>query len=339
MVGSILKYLVVRVIVSFCFCFVSIGFLDLVYGQNLDSSQDKSEKLRIHDEYESAGGESISFGGAGASIVSRGASIKINPAGLSSGRIYAVEGGYHIPTFGEDFYQIGIVDNKTSSIAAGFMYTDFKKNVYKRLESEEEDTPVKRRFSLAFASAFNEVISLGVGANYTMGVRIEKINEDGSLEYEKDKGITAANLGTLINIGSNFKIGISAENLFASSMKEYNPKFYRFGTSYLIDSSSLKAEFNLDYRGRQRLSYEKELDSSLKSLEHMVFVGSSVTAYDILKLMLSYGRAISEDRTSLGFGLSLIKNDTFISLGCLYPYFNVKKKMHSSVSLSYAVVL
>ena len=294
---------------------------------------------RVYDEYETRGGESNAFGGAGASIVSKIASIRINPAGLATGRVYSIEAGYHKPSFGDDFYQIGIVDNKTSSVAAGFLYTDFRKSVYKRLESSD-DAPVKRRFSLGLATALNEVVAFGVGANYTMAVSVEGLNEDGTIKYERKKGITAVNPGVLVKIGSSVKLGLSAENLFRKSLKDYNPRFYRFGSSYLLDAGNIQFEFNLDYRGRERILEEKLIDKSLGSLEHMVFVGTSITSYEIVKLMLSYGKAVkNDDRTSLGFGLSLKKNDSYISVSCLYPYFNFKKQMHTSVHLSYAVVI
>ena len=317
---------------------VGIIFIGIV-GDQLRAQDDEIE-ARIYDEYETSGGESNAFAGSGASIVSKIASIKINPAGLSTGRVYSIEGGYHKPSYGDDFYQIGIVDNKTSSVAAGFLYTDFRKSVQKRL-LKEDDAPVKRRFSLGLATSLNEVVSFGIGANYTTAISDVSMDDNGELEFERENGITAANVGLLVKIGQSVKLGLSAENLFhKSSMKDFNPRFYRFGSSYLLDAGSIQLEFNLDYRGRERIEKEKILDSSLGTLEHMVFVGTSITSYEIIKIMASYGRAVRNDkRSSLGFGISLKKNDSYISASCLYPYLNVDKKTHTSITLSYAVVI
>ena len=292
------------------------------------------DTAKVYDELETSGGESNAFGGTGASIVSGIAAVRINPAGLTNGRVYSLDVGYHRPAVGGDFYQIGIVDNKTSGIAAGFSYIGFKDGVETRL-NEGADTPATKRFYLGFALKLNEIFSVGVGANYTGAVQ-RIVNQDTSISFEKQRSITALNVGALLELGA-LKLGLSAENVFkkGSRLEEINPLFYRFGSSYTFGENDLVLEVNLDYRGREAISKVEGMDKP----EHIVFAGVSLVSFEIIKLMASYGQQVGEDRSLLGYGLSLMKNNSYVSASCLYPYFNKDKDKHFSLSLSYSVVI
>ena len=81
-------------------------------------AQSKEKRSFLPAEYESDGGHSLGFGHGGVAAVSGQSSVKANPAMLPLEKHYRVSAGYHWPVFGREYYQAGVVDSVTSSIAS-----------------------------------------------------------------------------------------------------------------------------------------------------------------------------------------------------------------------------
>ncbi|MEI6399609.1 MAG: hypothetical protein WCO71_12645 [Pseudomonadota bacterium] len=106
------------------FCVGTVLILTLLPGRVLYAGAPA-----VPEEYESTGGQSLAFGGSVATGLGGASAIRANPALMALEKEYSINGAYHWPTAGRDFYQVGVVDGKTSPIAAGFTYTGAQDNI------------------------------------------------------------------------------------------------------------------------------------------------------------------------------------------------------------------
>ena len=126
------------------------------------------ENLRVPDEYESTGGHIGGFSNGGVAAVGGVTAVRANPAMLSEDKEYTVSMGYHWPSGGREFYQAGVVDSKTSPVAAGVSYTGFNDEYDYSQDSSvevESDSPIMKRAALAMSQSFG-AFSAGLGGGY-----------------------------------------------------------------------------------------------------------------------------------------------------------------------------
>lgn len=308
-------------------------------------ADDKSPDRRIPDEFETVGGHSLALSGGGIAALGGVSSIKTNPGMLPLEPQYTVGAGYNWPSMGRDFYQVGVVDSVTGDIAAGLIATGFNDDFDKEEPLDKEDgrdSNVEKRFTLAFAKAFNK-LSLGISGQYVVGY--EK-NED-SLDYKTKKGTTLG-IGVAGFITKQLRFGASVENLTNRKMKDFAPQTIRVGLAYLLFSGNLS--FHIDYRERERISYiegdlsDQEgislLSYSAKDIkgyddpERMVYSSFSARIYNMLRLLGCYGYSLGDDdRQSLSGGIGLVHQRFSLSYSVMKPYLDYSE-LHNAINLN-----
>ena len=297
----------------------------------------KSEEYpgRIPDEMESDGGHVLGTGMGGMSAISGQNSVKSNPAMLVFEKQYQLSAGYHWPSFGREFYQAGIVDSKTSSIAAGVTYTsfmdEFKTDEPIPIEKRQQhyyDSPLKNRISLGFGQAFS---------NFAAGLGVQVINR---VENEKDakRGVTFGfGLAALLNPALRF--GLSVENAGNKKVRDIAPLTYRGGLAYTLLNGNLTA--HLDYRQRQRVKQELlivaddyllEFDGK-SGFERLGILSFSVRIQDLLRVLGGYGIEIGGRRSTLSGGLALVNQSFSLSYLLSKPYLD-EEPIHQAVNLA-----
>lgn len=280
----------------------------------------------VPEEYETTGGHSLAFGGSVATAIGGMSAIRSNPALLALEKEYSLNGNYHWPSSGRDFYQLGVIDGKTSPLAAGVMYTGAMDNYQGVVDQTNEestlrlskDSPMVRRASAALAAPLGRMY-LGFSAGYTEARPPSETFVDNRVK--NTKGFTVG-FGLAAHVTPEIRLGFSAENLANKKVNYVAPTFYRAGASYFVgDVISL----HLDFRRREGVSmYEGQLPAfaleqegqkmNANSDETLVSVSSSVKVYDLLRFVVSSGQTrVGDDaKTRFGGGFSLInKNFNF----------------------------
>ncbi len=314
-------------------------------------------KASVPEEYLSTGGHSLAFGGSVASGMGGASAIRANPALLSIEKEYTVNGAYHWPVAGRDFYQLGVVDGKTSAVAAGFSYTgalDQYQGIaggndpsYQGQQSRidlSQDTPVIRRASLAFSVPIGQIYA-GFGGGYVEArPPAETFSDDAT---QKIKGFTMG-AGLAAQLSPALRIGLAAENLANKKVQYAAPTIYRAGISYFLGDT---ASFHGDLRRRQAVSLYEGRASSLSletgmnddasvSSEDLFNVSASVKIYDLLRLVASAGQAKDglESRQQVAGGVSLINQKFSFSYQAMRP--NVAlETVHHALSLGIEVAM
>lgn len=294
---------------------------------------DDSIDRRIPDEYESVGGHALGLGNSGVAALGGPSAVRMNPGLLPLEPQYSVSLGYHWPTFGRDFYQGGVVDSVTSSVAAGVMYTGFNDTFEGNRWAGERDAQTEKRLSLAVAKAFRKV-ALGLNGQWINGF------EDAGMTSEHRKGATFG-FGVAGLFTEKVRFGASVENLGNDNVAMIAPQTSRVGFALLMLGGDFST--HLDYRQRQRIpSIEgaapqigvEPRDVGFQKSEKMVIGSFSARFYDVLRLLGSYGQAISEDkRQSLSGGVGLVHQNFSLSYDVSRPYLS-EKKVHHAVNLN-----
>ena len=306
----------------------------------------------VPEEFENTGGHSLAFGGSVASAIGGMSAIRSNPALLALEKEYSVNGSYHWPVAGRDFYQLGIIDGKTSPLAAGVIYTSAldqyqglaSKPLDEGLFSLSKDTPIVRRASMALAIPLGRMY-MGFTSSYIEARPPEEVFLDSNVKNAK--GFTIG-FGAAAHLTPSIRVGISAENLANKKMAYSAPTFYRAGASYFAGDI---ASVHLDYRRRQSVPlYEGKTpdialtdDGANKSSigdETFINVSSSIKVYDLLRLVLASGQTKSGDtlRTRMAGGLSLINRNFNFSYQVLK--FDVSSElMQHSLALGFDVAI
>lgn len=309
----------------------------------------------VPEEYESTGGQSLAFGGSVVSGIAGASAIRANPALLAVEKEYTVNGSYHWPTAGRDYYQLGVVDGKTSSVAAGFTYTGAMDN-YQGISSSKlqqspssspglsKDTPIQRRAGLAFALPLGKLF-VGAGASYVEArPPAESLTEEDSA---KVKAFTTG-FGLAGYLTPALRFGISAENLANRKIQYAAPTFYRAGASYFFGEV---ASVHLDYRRREAVSLYEGLapsftmasESSANSAtgaESLLNASASVKVYDLLRLVAATGQTRSEGHsaTRIAGGLALVNRKFNFSYQALRPDLTAEA-VHHALSLGLDVAM
>lgn len=323
------------------------------YGVVCDFNAYAADKSpAIPEEFEATGGHSLAFGGSVATAIGGVSAIRSNPALIALEKEYSLNGSYSWPAAGRDFYQLGVIDGKTSSMAAGVLYTSALDD-YQGFEAASsggqslslpKDSPIVRRASMAIAMPVGRIY-VGLTSSYIEAHRPEEIFLDN--RAKSNKGFTAG-FGAAAHISPAIRIGISAENLANKKMNYVAPTFYRAGASYF---ASDVASFHVDYRLRQKVSiYEGEepaisltspdTESSSVGDESLINLSSSIKVYDLLRLVLASGQSKNGDssKTRVAGGLSLVNRNFNFSYQVL-KYDVSAESMQQSLALGFEVAI
>lgn len=321
----------------FSLILLGLGFSFPSYAKNQEPPG------KVPDEYESDGGHMTGFSNGGTSAVSGISSVKTNPAMLVFEKKYQLAGGYHWPSVGRDFYQVGVIDSQTSSVAAGFTFTSFREKYKSFADAEDQgertqslyDSPVSSRLSIALAQAFSKM-SAGLGVQFVNGFRV-----DGS-ETKKVRGVTlGAGLAGLLT--PSLRIGVSAENIANRQVSNLAPLVYRAGGAYTMYGGNVT--LHLDYRHRERVTSERLIIDSASSelvtgpfdvFEKMAIFSFSTRIQDLIRIMGGYGRELTGTRSIISGGVALINRSFSLSYLISKPYLK-NSNLHQAVNLELQV--
>ncbi len=346
--------------------FVLIGLSLFTFGISTSViAQSKGEKplAYLPDEFESTAGHTLALANTGVAAMSDISAVRLNPAMIGLEKQYTVSGAYHWPMEGREFYQVGVVDSRTSSVSAGLNYTGFSEDYQltdKRLQEEEaslSDSPIKRRVVLAFAQRFNSAL-VGINGQYLEAFSLKEFQE------KKVRG-TGLGLGIAFFLTPSLRCGASAENLANKKIEDYAPKTYRAGLAYLIPSVSLS--LHVDYRYRERVPQEfpEKLDEMTAILlkqsettimpdqsrsepeeegvkhdpEQMATASFSLGFQNILRFLGAYGQSVDKNdkRRAIAGGIAVVGGKFSLSYAVMEPYADRTTSSHQSVNLNVLV--
>ncbi len=301
------------------------------------------EVRQIPDEYETTSGHGVAMNNAGYAANDADSAIRANPALLSMTKEYTVSAGYHWPVVGRDYFQAGIVDSKTSSVAAGVSYTGFTDNYQYVVPGDKTpasayDSPIIRRGAVAASQNFGSM-SIGVGATYVEANSL-KFSPEWQDGQKKVKGV-GLNMGVATVLSSEVSLGGSVENASNRKIANYVPKTYHAGVAYHM-SNALTGY--LDARQRDRVP-EFEADQSvdlddpkaeskiLNNPERMVIASFVGQVQEYLRLIGSYAQSTTDDRRSLAGGIAVMSKNFSLSYTASRPYMK-QSGSHQAVALS-----
>lgn len=328
-------------------CFFKIPFFIVFMISSLVSLTLYAEVIRIApEEYETSGAMTVGRGGGGAANASGVSAVRQNPALLSVKKEYTLEGGFHWPIGGREFFQAGVVDSKTSTVAAGFLYTGFV-DEYK-IASERSlwfDSPVKRRFALALSYPIARV-ALGVSSQYVEGHALN-FNDDGQLQTIKGWTVGA---GAATSISDQLKIGASLENAANKKVQEFAPTVLRIGGLYTWTEA---LGLGLDYKRRQRvarfegrpLSFDTISVDQIPELvaEQMVVGTLNFQAHEHLLFVAGYGQALHDKefktREVLSAGISIMGKGAALIYTLAQPQRQRSASLHHALQLNIGVAM
>lgn len=289
----------------------------------------------IPDEYTSLGGHALGLNEGGMAALSGPSAVRANPAMLSLERLYSIEGSWHWPSRGREFYDVGVVDSKTSSMAAGFVYHGYREKYRADGPDAEGDSPISARMALGLSQTFN-VIAVGIGGEYVE-----------ARDIARDVGETVA--GATLNVGvaglltPAVRVGASIENLANDRVRDYAPRVTRLGAAWVL-SDGVTA--HLDLRDRQRvLAFEggwpkTDLGGSsgegFDSSERTLMASFSARFRDMLTLVGGYTYGLTDDRRSLAAGIALVQQTFSLAYGASVPNL-LETRLHHTISLNLKV--
>lgn len=301
---------------------------------------------QIPDEYETTSGHGIAMNNAGYAANDSYTAVRANPALVAVQKQYAVSAGYHWPVAGRDYFQAGVVDSKTSSVAAGVSYTGYQDD-YTYVETGDDptsgaspyDSPVIRRGVIALAQSFG-VLSFGIGGTYVEAhpIRYSEAFNNGD---DRVKG-TGLNFGLAAGLAKGLAVGGSVENASNRKIADYAPRTYRAGVAYQL-SPALTG--HLDARQRDRVAQfetdqpiflegEDAEDASILENPERMIIGSLVgQVQEFLRLIGSYGQSVTDERRSLAGGVALNSKNFSLSYTIARPYMK-QSATHQAVALS-----
>lgn len=303
---------------------------------------------RIPDEYEYALKSACLVSG-GTALINNASAVKINPSMIATDIKYTITGAYNFSSFGRDFIQIGIVDSKTSPVAAGILYTGFldkyNKSAYNFIKKEKDST-INQRFLIAFAQKFKS-FTIGIGGQYLEAWEFQNTTQ----EKTKIKGISF-NFGLSILISPIIRYAASIENFSNKKIQNYAPQVFRTGISSVIFRDSIIV--NLDYKIRQRVKNQEYMfdnlaqynlseneinqiqqDDNKYTTSEQSFIGSSnIKIYDMFNVLISYAIETSSiKRTQLGTGIEVVNKNSSLFYNIVKPYLN-KPETFQNIGLS-----
>ncbi len=284
------------------------------------------QPVSVPEEYEIAGGPSLAFANSGSVAYSGAGSLKLNPGMLALEKQYNVAGGYHWPAFGREFYKLGVVDSKSSPIAAGVSYTSLLKADDSTFGGEQSVSGryVTRRIGLGAAYAFH-TLSIGVAGQWTeagplgSGVEVDTKSDDAV------RG-TSLNVGVVGLLTPTLRFGASVEGLANKSVNSNAPRYTRVGLASLFAQG--QTSLHLDWQRREIL--ESEVDS-----EQMLTGSFSIKVYDYLRLLGGYGKDPQSGhlRETAAAGIALVGPKVSFSYTASRPDLRFEES-HQSINMN-----
>ncbi len=283
----------------------------------------------VPEEYEIASGQSLGFGNAGSVAFTGLGSLKLNPAMLAVERNYSLDGSYHWSASGRDFYKVGVVDSKTSSVAAGVAMTSFL--APPKIESMNDDQSrdgryVARRIGLGAAYSFR-LFALGVAGQWTeAGFADPELRGTGGTQSAGAIRGTSLNAGVAGMLTSSTRVGLSVEGLQNSKVKDSTPRYLRAGLASLFLGG--QASFHMDWQRRELLPTEQEP-------EQLITGSFSVRVYDYLRLLGAYGRdpQPGHERSTAAAGIALVGPKMSLSYTASRPDLR-EEESHQALNLN-----
>lgn len=289
----------------------------------------------LSDEIESVGGHNNAFSNGGAAAVADVAAVRLNPAMLALESTYSMHAAYHWPARGSEFYQAGVVDSQTSTVAAGILLS--------RIEQDEgaDSLPLKQRLKSRMALGIAKSLKL-----FSVGLGLQYL-ETNPHTPELPKTGTSLGMGVAGLLNSNLRFGASVENINDSRLMPYAPKTARFGLAYLTHDGTVSA--HLDYSNREAVSamdwYQSEeasdlwLTASEKSnleakSEELITLSGSAKIYDLMRVLGSYGQSTDGERQFAGLGIALVNGPASLAYGASRPDLRFPES-HQSFSVSF----
>lgn len=293
-------------------------------------------ETQIPDEYESNSAFSAATNNAGYAANDPHSAIRANPALLGTQKSYSVAAGYHWPIAGRDYYQVSVVDTKTSAVAAGVSYTsfmdDYKYSNENNKNASAYDSPLEKRGVIAMAHPVGNGFA-GVGATYVRAVPVYS-SEERQAGKETVQG-TGLNLGFSYPITEQLIAGGSTENMSNTKIKDYAPKTHKAGLAYVGPVFI----GNIDLRQRERVTeFEAEpvklgeISQFDSNPEKMAIASITAKMQSYLKITGSYGQSLNDSRKQLGGGVTLQSQNFILSYTANRPYL-AKSTAHQSIAL------
>lgn len=301
-------------------------------------------QYRLPDEYEATPGHGLAMGNSGIAATGGLSSVANNPSMIAMEKQYTVGGGFHWPTRGREFFDLGVVDSRSASIAAGFTYSTFTDDYYsltndsaQNIEKYQKfDSPVVRRGRLALAQAFR-LLSFGISGQYVEGHQIGIVGDD------RIKG-TSIGMGTTVMITPQLRAAASVDNLANRKIANYAPRAYRMGAAYLISGGNIS--LHADYLNRERIAtFEAPIpapttygivasdDSSGPANEQMLSFSGSARIQDMVRLFAGYGQGLTDGRQMLSGGAGLVSDNFALTYAASRPYMSMPETQNA-LSLS-----
>ena len=323
-------------VVTCVFCFVLLfdGGANEVFAV-------ESELRALPDEYESIAGHGAGFGNGGVAAEQGGlSSVRVNPALIAVNPEYSVGGGYHWPTEGREYYDIGVVDSMTSSVAAGVLYSTSGEDHEFEFENPMQsfrDSPVMRRVNGAVAQRVQGKVSLGASIQF-VEARHFPGTEERVAGKDRVKGF-GFGLGAFGRLTDAILWGVSAENISNEKMRDYMPKTYRAGAAAKLAGGDVS--LHLDYKNRERVAYFEGKKTSLfgendpnnkVETEQLGVFSFSLRVYDAIRLLGNYGQEIGGERSLGGGGIALVGSKAVLSYIVNKPHMKFAKN-HQSINL------
>lgn len=287
------------------------------------------DTVAVPEEYEVASGQALGFANAGSVAFTGPGSLKLNPAMLAVERQYSVDGSYHWPASGRDFYKLGVVDSKTSPIAAGVSYTSFlapSDMEFMREEGAQSDLHVARRIGLGAAYSFR-LFALGISGQWTeSGAADPELRGTGGVKSEGAVRGTALNIGLVGLLTPFTRVGVSVEGLQNDKVRDTSPRYTRAGLATLFLKG--QASLHLDWQRRELLALEEES-------EQLVTGSFSVRIFDYLRILGAVGKdpQPGHDRTTAAAGLALVGPKMSVAWTASRPDLRAEKS-HQALNLN-----
>ena len=297
-----------------------------------------ADRSVLPDEIFATGGQGTAHSGAGTALIFDQAAIHINPAMLFAHKTYDVNGTYIWPREGRPFYKVAAIDGQTSKWTTAFEYTGFTEGLESR-EKREQDSPVRRRASLAFALPSDRFV-LGFAGHYVEA-------DDPTREQEQTvKGFTLGS-GLVVPLAGGLRLGASVDHFNNEKLQSVSPRTVRAGLAWEDKTGSIA--LHGDYRVRERSEYLEGLQLTesnglaarapgtepqrLES-EKMVILGAQMQTFDLLRVFISGGRSVSGEKTQItSGGLGLYQKNFSLAYAVSRTYPNTQE-LQNSLSLS-----
>ena len=303
-----------------------------------------SQSYSQPDEYAANGALGTAMQNGASTQLTGFEAIRVNPAMLTLERKYEVTGVYHWPRFEKEFFQAGIVDSKTSKIAAGVSVTRRIDKV--TLEKNELNplSPVKQRVHFGFGQPVGK-LAVGFGGQYVEGYALDS-GDDSEPKMIRGTTLTA---GVAALLSPSIRVGFSGQNFTNKQVSHLAPRVLQAGASLLLGGGNLA--LNADYIQRRRISGLEVNGSSqyrvfalkaapsiteqeLPTGDTRTVVGSfTAQVYNAFQIMGAYGSDVTIGQKSISGGVSVVSGAMRLVFSATRPDMEIETA-HQSVSIN-----